>query len=403
MIGVIVLLALLLAIGALIYNFVSNRPPASPQLPTDLSEPQSSTAPASEASQSAQSPDNSQSQAAPSSSVQGQLRTVYMPIATAIDPAKRDAFLAKLAGTNVTAVMIDVKDDTGTVLYKSKTQQAAQWETVAENALDLKVFADILRGQNLSLVARMSVFRDERAAFADRTNAIHYQQTDMMWLDNSAEQGGKPWLNPYAKGTQAYILSLVREVADAGASMLVLSDYHFPAFSETNATFGSESNNISRTQLLQSFLKEIHNALEQKNVRVAPYINSLTLMQQTENMARYGNASPFAIQADTFLIGAFPYDFGGNYTQGEFSVQKPMQHPDQLVTAILNFIPSTLPENTTAPTIIPVLQGGREAAFNKDVTYTQQQITAQINVLTQRKQPEYFFYHSAGEYTLPPK
>ena len=109
-------------------------------------------------------------------------------------------------------MMIDVKNAKGEVTYKSKNAMASKWGVITSSAIDLSAVSSKLEQKNMSLVVKMSVFRDPKAASAGRLDyAINYKNSDYLWLDDSPENGGRPWLNPYSGPTQTYISDIMLE------------------------------------------------------------------------------------------------------------------------------------------------------------------------------------------------
>jgi hypothetical protein len=93
--------------------------------------------------------------------------------------------------------MVDIQNPSGDILFKTANEQAGRWNLVAENAIDLAALKTALESRGLALAVKMSVFRDPKAARAGRIEyAIAYQDSEFLWLDESPERGGQPWLNP---------------------------------------------------------------------------------------------------------------------------------------------------------------------------------------------------------------
>ena len=74
----------------------------------------------------------------------------------------------------------------------------------------------------------------------DRTMAVHYNKTQMIWLDNEASKGGKPWLNPYSQTAQNYLLEVVKEVKNLGVDAILLDGVQLPDLNSNVATFAGE-------------------------------------------------------------------------------------------------------------------------------------------------------------------
>lgn len=71
----------------------------------------------------------------------------------------------------------------------------------------------------------------------------------MIWLDNEASKGGKPWLNPYSQTAQNYLLEVVKEVKNLGVDAILLDGVQFPDLNSNVATFDGEGS-VSRNAVL---------------------------------------------------------------------------------------------------------------------------------------------------------
>lgn len=386
----IVLFAGLLFLGASVYEPVSNfirdslngsRPaPSQPEedpleAPSEPSEPEETEPEAPEALP---------------------LKTVYLPHDTAKDATELEAFLSALPAERANAVMVDIKDGSGNVLYNSSLPEAAQWGAIMENPLDLKALAQTLESKNLRLVVRMSAFQDPLAARADYNNAIRYEGTEVLWLDNFQEAGGKPWLNPYAESARAYISGLALEAAELGAELVVLENYQFPAYSGANADFG-ETGDLNRQEALAQFTGELTEKLAEKDARLAIYVTAISLTQPLENETRYGG-SPLLSAGDTIAFGVLPYQFGGDYEAEGLVVTAPIENPGAAVEAMLAYL--TAASATATRTVIPLIQGGPEPTVLGADSYSRIQVDAQISAVEARDIQEYILYSTEGDYAL---
>ena len=102
-------------------------------------------------------------------------------------------------------------------------------------------------------MARIYCFKDTQMPRIDRTMAVHYNKTQMIWLDNEASKGGKPWLNPYSQTAQNYLLEVVKEVKNLGVDAILLDGVQFPDLKSNVATFDGEGS-VSRNAVLVNFV-----------------------------------------------------------------------------------------------------------------------------------------------------
>ena len=93
--------------------------------------------------------------------------------------------------------------------------------------------------------------------------AIRYESEDgVLWLDDSVDNGGKPWLNPYSDTAQKYVLDIIYDAVDFGADAIILDGLRFPEESAAMgyAYFGVGTDDISREEALGMFAKRAYSA-----------------------------------------------------------------------------------------------------------------------------------------------
>ena len=387
-IGIILLIFVGISIYEPVYNFImgnfSSTPPAVEPIPEP--EPASSQAEVAEP----------EPEPIPAAS---EVRAVFLPVATAKDPAALEAFLTSLEGTEINTVMVDIKDAAGNILYNTANAQAMEWGAVLAAPLDLAGLSASLEAKGLSLAVRMHTFQDPLAARANRDNAIQYRDSEWLWYDAAESAGGKPWLNPYSDGAREYITSLVLEVADMGAKLVVMDSVQFPVGSEANATFGAQSAGFARADILRSFMDNLNSALQEKQARAAAYVTATAMTQEYENQTRYGG-SPLAAAGGYVVPGVLPYQFGTDFSYGNVTIAQPVAEPGKAVEGALSLFLDEHPLAGENPTYIPLLQGGNEGETNAASPYTKAQIDAQIDAVKARDISEYILFATDGSYLL---
>jgi len=332
---------------------------------------------------------------APMPTVSG-LHGVYLTHAVAANEAQLDTFLDALSGTGVNAVMLDIKDGQGRVLFQSKNAKALAYGVIAENAVDLAVIAQKLSQRDLQLVVRTSAFNDEAAARANVDMAVQYRGADYLWLDNSSAKG-KPWLNPYSAEAKGYIQELAVEAVEAGAVMVVLQDVQFPPGSGSSlADFGQEAGGITRSQALSNFVREAAGAVQEAGAVLSVYLPATQVSVSDEVL--YGGM-PADMLGEHLALGAFPYLYTNNYSQDGLTLAQPAADPAATVKSVVSHTQSALSGRDPQPEIIAVVQGGTESAVNA-VTYTKEQINAQVTSLSELGVENYIFYQTGSSYLL---
>ncbi|WRS26662.1 putative glycoside hydrolase [Oscillospiraceae bacterium MB08-C2-2] len=242
---------------------------------------------------------------APAAVSLGTLRAVYLPHGIAAEPQQLEAFLDKLGNTSINAVMVELKDEQGKVLFDSALPQVSQLNSKNETTLDLAALSAQLKEKNLTLIGKMTAFQDPLACLVDRQYAITYRDTAWLWLDAAKEDGGKPWMNPYSSAARDYLSGLALEAAESGVSHIIFEAVQFPAYSTgVNANFGTDTGNLTRAQVLRAFVDELEGSLKTKGSGLSVAFGA-GVFEGGDTLSLYGG-SPAAVVGRSAVIGLLP-------------------------------------------------------------------------------------------------
>lgn len=237
---------------------------------------------------------------------------VTVPTEKLYDLSAYYSFLASL-DKEVTAVVIDMKTAAGEVTYKSNQVSVRNVGAAAENAIDLASYIDTARRAGYDVIARIYAFEDSTAPYNSADMAIRYESEDgVLWLDDSVDNGGKPWLNPYSDTAQKYVLDIVYDAVDLDVDAILLDGVRFP---EENAAmdyayFGVGTEETGRGEILARFAKRVYSAVVTSGTDVLVAFDGHAVV--TGDTAVYGG-SPMGFDADGFA----PYINLGDFVGGK--------------------------------------------------------------------------------------
>lgn len=366
-----------------VYNFVMSLGSSEP---SEVSEPDADEpgSDVSEPSETTPLPPEPDTLTAPTD-----LRAVYLPFETAADIATAKRFIDGV-GDDINAVMVEIKNSQGQILYGTRNENAISWGAVSDRTIDLPGIVKLLKDKGLHLIVRMHVFSDPIAARADRENyPIKYQNSEMLWLDNYQDRGGKPWLNPYVPEVRQYLIDIAREAVEIGAVMVVMDSARFPDDMTGSATFGPASEGISRAQALKTFFDEADAALEPLGARVSAYIPA-TMIGSPQRESRYGG-NPLAI-SNNIVLGILPELLETGYLAEGMIITRPATDLSKMVKEVLDYA-KTQP-GSNSPIIIPMLGASPSGV----VPMTKNLLDTQTAASKDSGNPEYILYSQDGVY-----
>lgn len=326
-------------------------------------------------------------------SVPADVRATYLPTAQIQDTAGLDILLDKLTRTEINAVLFDLKDQRGNVLYRSNLDLVAQSGAQVENAYDLPALCAKLKEKNLIPIGRLNAFRDPIAPSRIPDAGIKYMNTEILWLDNAADAGGMPWLNPYSDLARAYIIDIASECVSMGVGRILLDNVSFPTgYGQEYASYGPTAEGVTRSEALSVFLDQIDQQVRAAGGDTSVYISGLAALGA--NNTYYGS-NPLALANDNVTIGVMPAQFGDGFTLESFSLEAPVLDPYGTVDSLLKFIaPDITGKNVTV--LVQAYPASYTIENNK--MYTVDDINAQIGAAFQNGVISYIIYSPDGTY-----
>ena len=137
---------------------------------------------------------------------------------TLVDVAKR---------TEVNALVLDVKDDRGYLLYRSAVPLARSIGADRVSPMRparLRALLDTMRAHGIYPIARIVVAKDPLLANARRDWAVQRRTDGKPWLDANSN----PWLDPHHRAVWAYAADLADEAVRLGFSEVQFDYVRFP-------------------------------------------------------------------------------------------------------------------------------------------------------------------------------
>ena len=157
-------------------------------------------------------PDASQSETAAAESepllVSKGFRALYMPYEHLGDTAYIRSFIGELEKKDCNGVVIDFKAENGKLCYSSLNSYAIGARCAIYDNNTVREALSIFKKAGITVAARVFCFLDNTLPAHCPELAVKYMDTDVNWIDTTAEGDGKTWLNPCSKKALYYLLHL---------------------------------------------------------------------------------------------------------------------------------------------------------------------------------------------------
>jgi hypothetical protein len=151
------------------------------------------------------------------------VRALYVN-AWAFGSSRFERLLDLVDGSEVNSLVIDVKDDTGYLTYRSSVPTAVAIGANAQlRARDARARLDAMRARGLHPIARIVVAKDPLLAARKPAWAIQHRDGGL-WRD----RGGTPWVNAFEDSVWIYAAQLAEEAVRLGFAEIQYDYVRFP-------------------------------------------------------------------------------------------------------------------------------------------------------------------------------
>ena len=319
-----------------------------------------------------------------------QVRGAYLPVSALQDILLLSQTMDRLKEQGINAILIDGKNARGQVLYQSANQTVAEVAAQVPEAVNLEQITTLAKAKDMIVIARIYAFRDPICSSINKKAAVKYQDTEMLWLDNSLEYGGKSWLNPYSELAQMYIADLSLECIRLGCTAVMLDGVQFPTgYSLDLAGYGVQTK--TRQRVLSDFVQDMEELL-QENDGVLLYASSSTAMLGMEPSSYESGGLTYQIQ--NFCPDIRPASFTEELRPESLTMADPLAQPFDTVKAVC----AQLQKKGADKSFLPLLQA--YTVPSSALEYTAEQIAEQIEALAECGVTGYILYNEQGNYAL---
>jgi len=252
--------------------------------------------------------------------------------------------------TEINAFVVDVKDDTGCLLYASELTVAQQiGATRCVRTQDVKSRLDTLRAHDIYAIARIVVAKDP--LLAEHRPGWSVQHRDGgLWRDRI----GSAWVDAYNDSVWIYAAQLAEEAVRLGFSEVQFDYVRFPDEPKemmAQAVFASRGRGETQRSGVQAGIAILVNRIQPLGVPVTFDIFGLTAAA-TGDLGIGQVWEDFITVADVVLPMVYP----SHYYRGSYGLAVPNAEPYRVVrNALMEAIERSRPV-ANAATIRPYLQ-----------------------------------------------
>lgn len=309
------------------------------------------------------------------------VKGIYLTAYTAGVPKTMDRMIELINSTELNAVVIDIKDYSGKVLYDTKVSLANELGLKDDRIGDVSALIDKLHANGIYVIARQTVFQDPILAEKKPEYAIKSKHGGL-WRDNK----WLAWVDPTLSEVWDYNVDIAKEAIDLGFDEINFDYVRFP--SDGNMSLVVYTNGDKPRN---EVMREFYAYLSQKLADEPAYI-SLDLfgfvMERHDGMS-IGQRLEDSVDSVDYIS---PMMYPSHYPSGHLGLTNPAAVPGIVIN---NGMEKGTPyfEGKRAQ-VRPWLQ-----AFHMGATYGAVNIRAQIDNVEKYPNAGWLLWNAANRYT----
>lgn len=244
-----------------------------------------------------------------------------------------------LRRSEVNAVIVDVKNEYGDILYKTSSLKAKEYGAFKNRQVyDIDDFVSRFKAEDAYLIARIVVFKDELQAAANPDYAI--RKDGHIWRNHDA----MAWVDPFDRRSWEYVVDIAEDAAKQGFDEINFDYIRFPA--RSGLQLQKESTMQNRLEAIDAFLAYAKKRLRPYGVFISvDTFGNICWSSDDTNIGQ--TIENFAKHADYIAPMLYPSSFAS----GTLGYRYPSEYPYEMVYRSLNNTHSKIDPKRVRPWI----------------------------------------------------
>lgn len=312
-----------------------------------------------------------------------EVRGIYLTAYTAGRPDLFGPLLRLVEETELNAMVIDAKNDSGVVTYRSEVPAVVEAGAWKDGIPDVGGFLKTLNNKGIYSIARIVTFKDPVWGEKRPDLAVEHRNGGV-WRDRT----GAAWLNPYKKDNWDYVISIAKEAARKGFREIQFDYVRFPSDGNLQAIVYPDQDERPKAQVIAEFLTYARKELKPYRVFISADIFGLTTTY-TDDMGIGQHLETLAPTVDYLSPMVYP----SHYSLGNYGLRDPDAAPYDTVFRAMTDARERL-EGKYAVIIRPWLQD-----FSLRNKYGSKEVAAQIKAAQDAGMKEWLLWNPSNRYT----
>lgn len=283
--------------------------------------------------------------------------------------------------TEVNAIVIDVKDDSGTISYPSSVPLARALNAGQARFSPEAVLSALAR-EDIYPIARIVAFKDPFLAARRTDLAVRSKSGGGLWRD----QRGQAWADPYNREVWRYIVDVAKEAAAKGFREIQFDYVRFTSDGQLSDCIYPSADGRGKAEVIRDFLIYARRELKPLGVEISADVFGLTCSAR-DDLGIGQRIEEVATAVDIISPMVYP----SHYARGSYGISDPDLAPyDTILASLRAAVPRLVGLGVR---LRPWLQD-----FSLRHKYGRAQLMAQIKAVYDAGLTEWIFWNPSNTY-----
>lgn len=309
------------------------------------------------------------------------IKGLYLTAYSASLEKKQDDIIDLIKKTELNAVVIDIKDYTGYVLYDSNIKLVNDLGLEKNLLGDVKQIVEKFQENDIYVIARQTVFQDPILAEKDFDLAIK-SKNGGIWRDHK----GLAWVDPTKKEVWEYNVEIAKEAIKFGFDEINFDYVRFPSDGNMSLVF-YENQEKNKNEVMADFFSYLHNSF--KNYPVWTSVDLFGFVMERHDGMSIGQRLEDVLNKVDYIC---PMMYPSHYPAGHLGLSNPAENPflviDNGMKKAENYFKNSSSE------VRPWIQ-----AFNIGAVYDAEKIRAQIEAIEKYDNAGFLLWNASNRYS----
>ena len=300
----------------------------------------------------------------------------------------RDALAKLIDDTELNAIVIDIKDDTGRISFETTSAEVQKFDTGTTRIPDLEAMIEMFHQKGIYVIGRIAIFQDPHLVSVRPDLALRRISDGGVWKDRR----GLSWLDASSREVWDYVAAIGKEAYARGFDEIQFDYLRFPTDGNVKdiAYPFFDAATQTKADVITSFVTHAHTAFSKEGV---PF--SIDVFGQTttapDDMGIGQVFGRLILVSDAISPMVYPSHYGAGYA----GYENPNEHVYEILKyALGEAVNRAVAASTTPQKIRPWLQD-----FDYGGNYDAAKVRAQIQAVEDVGLDSWILWDPANKYT----